>query len=369
MVAARRTGRTAFPDKPASRRVRLALALALVLAVHLLVVVGLMHLPGPPGDPTAMPAIEAILLPPPEPPAAKAPSHPAPVVQKRPAAPRPEAAPEPVPAESLPESHPETPATAEAPTLLTAPGSGPAMASAGGQAGQGAASASAPAAADAGLPADGVRYSPPPSRLLHYASFVNGVQNPDGLIRWQQDGARYLLAVETRVLWFRFNFHSSGALSERGLAPERYEENRRNRSEAARFDRAAGALVFEGRNKQVPLPAAGQDRFSVFLQLVGLVRGNPQRYATPGVTETFEVADTRDLEPMQVQYVGEEDVDTGHGAVHAKHFMRLPRHAGDRRRVEVWLAQSLQWMPVKLRQTEPDGTQIELVYRDSEALR
>ena len=367
MVAARRTGRTAFPDKPASRRVRLALALALVLAVHLLVVVGLMHLPGPPGDPTAMPAIEAILLPPPEPPAAKAPSHPAPVVQKRPAAPRPEAAPEPVPAESLPESPPETPATAEAPALLTAPGSGRAMASADGQAGQGA--ASAPAAADAGLPADGIRYSPPPSRLLHYSSFVNGVQNPDGLIRWQQDGARYLLAVETRVLWFRFNFHSSGALSERGLAPERYEENRRNRSEAARFDRAAGALVFEGRNKQVPLPAAGQDRFSVFLQLVGLVRGNPQRYATPGVTETFEVADTRDLEPMQVQYVGEEDVDTGHGAVHAKHFMRLPRHADDRRRVEVWLAQSLQWMPVKLRQTEPDGTQIELVYRDSEALR
>lgn len=353
MVAARRTRRTAFPDKPTPRCLRWAVALALVLAAHLVVVLGLIRLPGPPSDPTAMPPLEAILLPPPAPPVAKAPP---PIVRKRPAAPRPEAAPE----------APATPAAPEAPPLLAAPGSGPAMASAGGQAGQ--VATSAPAAPPAAPPADGVRYSAPPSTLMHYSSFVNGVQNPDGLIRWQQDGAHYLLSVETRVLWFRFNFHSSGALSERGLAPERYEEERRNRSEAARFDRGADTLVFESRGKQVPLPAAGQDRFSVFLQLVGLVRGNPQRYATPGVTDSFEVADTRDLEPMQVQYVGEEDVDTGRGMVHAKHFMRLPRHEGDHRRVELWLAPSLQWMPVKLQQTEPDGTLFELVYRDSEAL-
>jgi hypothetical protein len=355
LVAARRTGRTAFPDKPTPRRLRWAIALALVLAAHLVVVLGLIHLPGPPRDPTAMPPLEAILLPSPAPPVAKAPP---PVVRKRPVAPRPEAAPEPAP------ETPATPAT-EAPPLLSAPDSGPAMASAGGQAGQGAASASA--APPAAPPADGVRYSAPPSTLMHYSSFVNGVQNPDGLIRWQQDGAHYLLSVQTRVLWFHFNFHSTGALSEGGLAPERYEEERRNHSEATRFDRGAGTLVFENRGKQVPLPAAGQDRFSVFLQLVGLVRGNPQRYATPGITETFDVADTRDLEPMQVQYVGEEDVDTGRGMVHAKHFMRLPRHESDRRRVELWLAPSLQWMPVKLQQTEPDGTLFELVYRDSEA--
>ncbi|EHP40012.1 hypothetical protein OR16_28384 [Cupriavidus basilensis OR16] len=152
------------------------------------------------------------------------------------------------------------------------------------------------------------------------------------------------------------------------VAPKRAPAARAEPAPTAHFDRAAGTLVFEGRGKQEPLPAAGQDRFSVFLQLVGLVRGNPQRYATPGATETFDVADTRDLEPMQVQYVGDEDVDTGHGTVRAKHFVRLPRHANDRRRVEVWLAQPLQWMPVKLRQTEPDGTQIELVYRDSESL-
>ncbi|WP_330218497.1 DUF3108 domain-containing protein [Cupriavidus basilensis] len=359
-MAARRAGRTALTRKPTSRRLRWAVALALVLAAHLLAVLGLLHMPGLPRDPTAPPPLEAILLPPPAPPAPVAPPRPAPAAPKRPPAARVEPTITPTPEPPV-----AAPAAPEAPALLATPGAGPSMASAAGGAGSSAAPASAPAAA----PPDNVRYAAPPSTLLHYASFVNGVQNPDGLIRWQHDGAHYQLAVETRVLWFRFAFHSTGALDERGLAPERYEESRRNRVEAARFDRAAGMLVFEGRGKQEPLPAAGQDRFSVFLQMVGLVRGNPQRYATPGVTETFDVADTRDLEPMQVQYVGEEDVDTGHGLVRAKHFVRLPRHANDRRRVEVWLAQSLQWMPVKLRQTEPDGTQIELVYRDSEPLR
>ncbi|WP_420993940.1 DUF3108 domain-containing protein [Cupriavidus sp. 30B13] len=363
-MAARRTGRTvpatppSPPDRTAPRRLRWALALALVLAVHLGVVLGLMHLPGPHADPADMPALEAVLLPPPAPPVEKAPP---PVAHKhRPApavAPAPAAPPEIPPAEPAP----------EAPPLSGGP-PGPAAASGGGAGNAIAAPAAAPASAPA-APADDTRYAAPPSTLLHYASFVNGIQNPDGLIRWRNDGSRYRLDVETRVLWFRFAFFSSGALGERGLAPERYEESRRNRVEAARFDRSAGLLVFEGRDKQVPLPPAVQDRFSVFLQLVGMVRGNPQRYAAPGVTETFDVSDTRDLEPMQVQYVGEEDVDTGQGFVRAKHFVRLPRHPGDRRRVEVWLAPALQWLPVKLQQTEPDGTQIELVYRDSEALR
>lgn len=359
MVAARRTGQTASRDRPVSRRLRWAAALALVLAVHLGVVAGLMGIRGPHIDPSGMPPIEAVLLAPPAPPLEKA-RPPAPAAQKH----RPVRAP--AEATPPPEAPPEA---AEAPALLTGP-AGPAMASAGGTAGS---AASAPASAAASAPAaeaaDNVRYAAPPSMLLHYASFVNGIQNPDGLIRWQHDGSHYQLAVETRVLWFRFAFHSNGALGEHGLAPERYEESRRNRVEAARFDRAGATLVFEGRNKQVPLPPDAQDRFSVFLQLVGMVRGTPQRYASPGVTETFDVGDTRDLEPMQVQYVGEEDVEAAQGSVRAKHFVRLPRHAGDRRRVEVWLAQSLQWMPVKLRQTEPDGTQIELVYRDSEALR
>ncbi|NOV26081.1 DUF3108 domain-containing protein [Cupriavidus necator] len=324
----------------------------------MLAVVGLVRMPGPliPVDVSNTPTLEAVLLPPPAPPA---PPKPRPVA--RPARPQPQ------PRPAAPVPRPEPQEAPPAPALATSP-QGPSEMVAGsggeGSAARPAAAVPAPSGGPQGG-VDGLRYNAPPSATMHYASFVNGVQNPDGLIRWEQDGGRYRLAVETRVLWFRFAFQSSGAMAEQGLLPERYEERRRNKVEATRIDAAAGTVAFAS-GAQAPFPSGAQDRFSVFLQLVGLVRGNPQRYASPGVTETFQVADTRDVEPMQVQYVGEDEIDTGQGAVRAKHFVRLPRRANDRRRVEVWLAQSLGWMPVRLRQTEPDGTQIDLVYRGKE---
>lgn len=332
--------------------------IVLVAIAHALLLFGLGRMPIPAmPDLREMPVLEAVLLPPPSPPAPPPP---------------PRAVPKPAPQSRPPVPAPEPAAEPPAPALATAD-SGATTANAG-AGGTGAATASTPAAepsppppAPAAPPAP--RYAPPPSVTLHYASFVNGVQNPEGIIRWEQDGRRYRLAVETRVLWFRFAFQSSGDLGERGLSPTRYEEARRSKVEVARFDHAANTVVFETRGGQVPMPAAFQDRFSIFLQLVGWVRGDPQRYASPGVVESFNVADTREVEPMQIQYVGEEQVDAGGDVVRARHFVRLPRHPGDKRRVEIWLAPSLDGMPVRLRQTEPDGTQIDLVYRSSEAGR
>ena len=43
--------------------------------------------------------------------------------------------------------------------------------------------------------------------------------------------------------------------------------------------------------------------------------------------------------------------------------MRLPRRDGDRRRIDVWLAPSLGWLPARIVQTEPNGTQFELLWR------
>jgi hypothetical protein len=331
--------------------------IALVAIAHALLLFGLVRVPIPAlPDPREMPAIQAILLPPPRPPAPAAPPRPVP---------------KPVPRTQTPVPEPEPAAEPSAPALATAErGETTASTGAGGtgtantNANTNASAPATPPAEPAGPPAP--RYAAPPSVTLRYASFVNGVQNPDGIIRWEQDGKHYRLAVETRVLWFRFAFQSSGDMTDRGLAPTRYEEARRSKVEVARFDRAANTVVFETRGGQVPMPTAFQDRFSIFLQLVGWVRGDPQRYATTGVVESFNVADTREIEPMQIQYAGDEDIDIGTDVVRARHFVRLPRHPNDKRRVEIWLAPALNWMPARLRQTEPDGTQIDLVYRSSE---
>jgi len=341
------------------RRRRWVIVITLVLLLHVLAVIGFLRMPGPliPLDLSQTPRLEAVLLPPPKPPHPPTPHVEKPRPQPRPHPPAPRPAPQP----PAPQAAPQPPA----PPLATSPGGTTEAASGTGGAGTGQApGTTAGAPAPAAPEAEGPAFAAPPSATMHYASFVNGVQNPDGLIRWEQDGRLYRLSIETRILWFRFSFASSGAMTERGLVPGRYEENRRGKSEVSRFDSASGTVTLST-GAQSPLPPDAQDRFSVFLQLVGMVRANPQRYTTPGVTETFTVADTRNVETMQVQYVGEEDVDTGRGMVRAKHFVRLQRRANDKRRVEVWLAQSLGWMPVRLRQTEPDGTQIDLVYRGS----
>lgn len=338
------------------RRRRWVVVILLVVAAHLLALLRLVHAPAPSlPDIEPTPTLDAILLPPPKPPAPPAPPPPVPAPRPVPQPPAPSPPPKPAPPESAPAV-----ATAESGQTTTTTGSG----------GEGSAAAAPPAATPAAPAAPpsppAPKYDAPPSVVLRYASFVNGVQNPDGRITWQQDGQHYRLAVETRVLWFRFAFQSSGDMNGGGLNPTRYEEARRSKVEVARFDRTAGTVVFETRGGQVPMPSAFQDRFSVFLQLVGWARGDPQRYATPGVTETFNVSDTREVEVMQVQYVGEQDIDIGIDRVRTKHFVRLPRHPNDKRKVEIWLAPSLNWMPARLRQTEPDGTQIDLVYRSSE---
>lgn len=356
MAQATRPDRPATPsDSRKQRRRRWIAVIALVVIAHGLALLGLLRLPVPSlPDIAVAPSMDAVLLPPPAPPT---PPRPRPL-------PAPRAVP-PAPSQPAP-AQPQ----AAAPDLATASsGEAGAVTGTGGEgaAATGAASPGSQPSPPAPAAPPSPQYTPPPSVTMHYSSFVNGVQNPDGLIRWEQDGGRYRLAVETRVLWFRFVFQSEGQMGPRGLTPLRYEEARRNKKQVARFDHAAGTIVFETRGNQVPMPDNFQDRFSVFLQLVGWVAADPQRYAAPGVTESFNVADTTDVEPMHVQYVGEESIEIGgHGMVTTKHFVRLPRHPGDKRRVEVWLAPALKWLPARLRQTEPDGTQIDLVYRSSE---
>ncbi|KFX27070.1 DUF3108 domain-containing protein [Ralstonia solanacearum] len=253
-------------------------------------------------------------------------------------------------------------------------------------------SASAQASADTGMVTDlggegsdgpsgppgqpGSGFALPPSATLHYATYVNGVRNENGVIRWVTDGKTYTLAVDIPLPLFfgSLAFRSTGDVDAFGLAPQRYEEVRgRRQPDVTTFHRTADpapasgtpdgpVITFTRTPSVLPLPDGVQDRFSVFLQLTGLGRGNPSRLASQGVTLELPIADTDSVELARVQRVGEDMIDTPDGTVRAEHFVRLPRREGDARRVEIWLAPSHGWLPVRLRQTEPNGMQFELVY-------
>jgi hypothetical protein len=233
----------------------------------------------------------------------------------------------------------------------------------------GAAVASAASAAGAGNAVaaqanPGVKFSVPPSGDLDYDTFYNGVQNQPGTIHWTSNGQSYEMIVSVPLPFVgTYSYSSHGRVDAFGLAPDQYIEKRGRRAEdVTLFNRAAKQIAFTRTPQTLALPDGAQDRFSIVMQLAALVRGDPGAY-TPGVTRQFYVADNDSGEIWPLETIGDETVRTRAGFVGARHFMRLARRDGDRRRIDVWLAPSLGWLPARLVQTEPNGTQIELVWR------
>ncbi|MFM0503012.1 DUF3108 domain-containing protein [Paraburkholderia caffeinilytica] len=224
--------------------------------------------------------------------------------------------------------------------------------------------ASAPTAASAPQASTGVKFSVPPSGELQYDTFYNGVRNQPGTIHWTSNAQSYEMVVSVPLPFVgTFVYSSHGRIDAFGLAPDQYVEKRGRRPEdVAIFNRSDKKIVFTRTPATLPLPDGAQDRFSMVMQLASLVRGDPAAYK-PGVTRQFFVVDNDSGENWPVETIGDETIRTAQGYLETRHFKRLPRHDGDLRRIDVWLAPSLGWLPARILQTEPNGTQFELVWR------
>jgi hypothetical protein len=299
-------------------------------------------------------------------PAAAAPPKPAPARARKPVA-------------SPPREHVLTalqPATQAAPPAVAA--SGPAASEPAATPGPGAnaaasaastAAASAPVAASAPQASNGVKFSVPPSGELQYDTFFNGVRNAPGTIHWSSNGQSYEMIVSVPVPFVGpFVYSSHGRIDAFGLAPDEYVEKRGRRAEdIAIFNRNEKKIAFTRTPAALPLQDGAQDRFSMVMQLASLVRGEPAVYE-PGVVRQFFVVDNDSGEPWPVETIGDETIRTTQGYLDTRHFKRLPRHEGDMRRIDVWLAPSLGWLPARIVQTEPNGTQVELLWHGKLAI-
>jgi hypothetical protein len=279
-------------------------------------------------------------------------------------------APEPHTLHAITPPRPHPPAPAEEPASSPAADSAASDTAASAESATASASGNATAAPDNGntpppaTASHGVKFSIPPSGELQYDTFYNGVRNQPGTIHWTSDGDRYEMVVSVPLPFIgTFSWTSRGHVDAFGLAPDKYIEKRGHRPEDVTvFNRNDKQIVFTRTPATLALPDAAQDRFSMVMQLASLVRGDPDAYQ-PGVTREFFVADNDSGETWPVTTIGDETVQTNHGYITARHFMRLPRRAGDKRRIDVWLAPSLGWLPVRLVQTEPNGTEFELLWR------
>ncbi|MDE2605002.1 MAG: DUF3108 domain-containing protein [Burkholderiales bacterium] len=223
---------------------------------------------------------------------------------------------------------------------------------------QAAASASVPSPSPAQAWPDSIAALP--SAVLHYEVTARSrgfTLQGTASIRWQQDGQRYAARMELTAFGLRPRAQeSTGEITPAGLLPERYSDHARS-EQAAHFDRAGGRVSFSNNQPDAPLEAGMQDRLSLVFQLSMLAAAQPQRF-TVGTDIVVPTATARDAQDWVFAVRGEEDLDLPGGPVRALKLERLPQREFDQK-LELWLAPAQAYAPVRLRLTNPDGSQVD----------
>lgn len=217
------------------------------------------------------------------------------------------------------------------------------------------------AAAQAGAPAaasdaPALRFAIAASARLHYqvtASLRQQRWQGAGELIWRHDGTSYQarLEVSAPLLPPRVQ-HSAGVITPEGLAPLRFSDKARS-EEAAHFERAQGKVSFSSNRPDAPLLPGAQDRLSVMLQIGAMVGGDPRKFPV-GTLISIQTASTRDAEPWLFTVESEEELELPGGKVPSLKLTRNPRREFDQK-VELWLAPRMDYVPVRLRLTQPNG--------------
>lgn len=206
--------------------------------------------------------------------------------------------------------------------------------------------------------------NPPPSSQLQYRlrADIKGLSvEGSGQIDWQSDAKQYRLSFDTstQLTGQLMLEKSEGAIDRSGLVPTNFLLKRfRKEPVSVVFDRRAGQINFAGDTPAYKIQGGEQDRLSVLWQLLSMVRARPGSF-TPGSTWKFFVAGHRGGETWTFEVKDKQRLRTSLGEVDTLHIAHLPTDRSSGRQVDIWLAPSQEWFPVRLRFTEPGGDAIE----------
>lgn len=232
-----------------------------------------------------------------------------------------------------------------------------------------AASAPAADAASAAAP-DAPGFEWPPSTRLSYvlSGYFRGEVQGRARVQWVRLASHYQVHLDIEVgpsfaplIWRRVT--SDGELGAQGLSPRRYDEATRPPFKSPRRLTMAftpdSVTLADGR--QEVAPPGLQDSASQFVQLTWLFTTQPRLLREGGVV-TVPLALPRRVGAWVYDVLGTEVLSTPVGEVEAFHLKPRPgsRHAGDELIAEVWIAPSLQYLPVRIRVQHDAETFIDL---------
>ncbi len=233
--------------------------------------------------------------------------------------------------------------------------------------------ASAPPLAAASASAAEPSFEPgpewPPSTQLNYALTGNyrGAIYGSAQVTWMRQGAHYQMHMDVAVgprlapLISR-RMSSDGQLTPGGIAPQRYDEDTR----VLLSERRRSTLIFAAdavtlANGRVEPAARGtQDAASQFVQLTWLFLTGREVLQTGKVFE-LPLALPRRQYRWRYEVVGEVALQTPMGLLPTWHLKPSSPASGGDLSSEIWLAPSLQYLPVRLRIRQDENNYVDLL--------
>jgi hypothetical protein len=327
----------------------LAILAVAVLGIHALVLTSSPARFGPELDPASQrvqPLITRSIAPPPmRPVAAPQPEQPKPRPKiNKPKPPPAQAPPSPPAINSVATAPIEEPAPSEPPATQATAALAPASA------------ASAPAAPAGPVQTPVTAMALPESVKLQYqmtgsAKGLNYHANAE--LNWRRVGSLYDAGMRVSALFLGSrSMGSTGVVGPEGLAPIRFSDKSRTEV-AAHFDPDKGQVSFSANTPAVPWIRGAQDRVSIFIQLGGMLAGNPALFPV-GSTISMYTVGPRDADTWTFLVEAEEQLALPFGQMATLKLTRQPRREFDQK-VEVWYAPSLGYLPVRNKITQHNG--------------
>ena len=175
---------------------------------------------------------------------------------------------------------------------------------------------------------------------------------------WQNRGDSYQLTLEVglSMLITRINLlvlTSEGVIDDAGIGPVTATEKRKGRAQTAtHFNRADKAITFSATTATAPWQEGAQDKATLPFQLAAIGRADVNQLV--GNIDIL-VGEEKEATVFRFQLVGEEELDTKMGRLVTWHLRRPPKPGTYSSQLDIWLAPSMQWYPVQIRNTEASG--------------
>ena len=209
----------------------------------------------------------------------------------------------------------------------------------------------------------------PVSTRLSYrlTGYFRGDVEGEAQVEWVRSGARYQVHLDVQAglpaaPLFTRRMSSDGDITAAGLAPRRYDQDTKQLFR----DRKRDTLLFEpdsvvlANGDRRDTLAGVQDTASQFVQLSYLFATRPDLLRV-GAGVEFPLALPRKLDRWAYDVVDEETLAAPFGALPTFHLKPRREVRGGDLGVEMWLAPSLRYLPVRIRIRQDAETYIDLM--------